>query len=159
MKVFLLEKIKKLGKVGDLVTVNKGFAKNYLFIKKKALRLTKENKKRFEIEKNFIKESICNEKKLAIKNKNILEGITLKLIRESGKNGYLYGAINHTDIVNLLKEKFKVNISVKNIILSKKIEKVGLYEIRVKMFNEINVKFKLNIITSAKKYLTKCKKL
>ena len=148
MKVLLLEKIKKLGNVGDLVVVNSGFARNYLFLRKKALRLTNDNEEKFKRERAIIEQVNEEKKSLALQNSKIIEGKTLIIIRQSGEDGRLYGSVNKKDIVKALNTEFKIICDTEHIILKDKIKKVGFFRLTANFYPEIESNFNLNIARS-----------
>jgi large subunit ribosomal protein L9 len=148
MKVLLLEKIKKLGNIGDLVDVKDGYARNYLFMRKKALRFTKENEERFEAEKEIIEKANAEKNKLAAKDSKKISGKTLVFIRQAGDDGKLYGSVTNKDIANILKLEFSVEVSVENIIINEKIKEIGFHDIIVELHAEVDAKFRLIVARS-----------
>lgn len=148
MKVLLLERIKKLGDIGHLVNVKDGYARNYLFVRKKALRFTKENERKFEAEKEIIKKANIEKSKLAVKISDAISGKTLLVIRQAGDDGKLYGSVTHRDIANILKSDFKIEVSVENIKIHEKIKEIGFHDIIVELHSEIDVKLRLIVARS-----------
>jgi len=148
MKVLLLEKIKKLGNIGDLVDVKDGYARNYLFTRKKALRFTKENEERFKAEKEIIEKANAEKNKLAVKDSKKISGKTLVFIRQAGDDGKLYGSVTNKDIANILKSEFSIEISVENIIISEKIKEIGFHDIIVELHAEVDAKLRLIVAKS-----------
>jgi large subunit ribosomal protein L9 len=148
MKVLLLEKIKKLGNIGDLVVVKDGYARNYLFTRKKALRFTKENQERFEVEKEIIEKANAEKNKLAAKDSKKISGKTLVFIRQAGDDGKLYGSVTNKDIASTLKSEFSVEISVENIIINEKIKEIGFHDIVVELHAEVDAKLRLIVARS-----------
>jgi large subunit ribosomal protein L9 len=148
MKVLLLEKIKKLGNIGDLVVVKDGYARNYLFTRKKALRFTKENQERFEVEKEIIEKANAEKNKLAAKDSKKISGKTLVFIRQAGDDGKLYGSVTNKDIASTLKSEFSVGISVENIIINEKIKEIGFHDIVVELHAEVDAKLRLIVARS-----------
>ena len=138
MQVILLERVEKLGQIGDVVTVKDGFARNFLLPNKKALRSNAANLKVFE--KN--RESIVAD----IEAKSI-DGITLTLIRQSSNTGQLYGSVAVRDLLDALEtEGHKVAKSA--IVLNKPIKAIGLYEVKVTLHPEVAVTVKVNVARS-----------
>jgi len=149
MKVLLLEKVKNLGSMGDLVNVKGGFARNYLFVKKKALRFNKENQEVFQNQKKLIEEANNDRKKLASENSSLLLRKTVTIIRQAGDDGQLYGSVNNKDIANSLALQFKIEVLTENLVLDKKIKEVGLYNVRAYLHPEIEaVRFNVNVARS-----------
>ena len=148
MKVLLLEKIKKLGKIGDLVDVKDGYARNYLFTRKKALRFTKENQEKFEAEKEIIEKVNAEKSKLATKSSKLLDGKTLVVIRQAGDDGKLYGSVTNKDITNILKSEFQVEVSLESIVLGEKIKEIGFHDITIELHAEVDAKMRLVVARS-----------
>ena len=137
MQIILLEKIKKLGKIGDVVKVKPGFARNFLLPRKKALSATKENLQIFEKQKAQLEKE---------NNKNILEaekikkkivGVELIVLREASENGNLYGSVTKRDIASELK-KLGLNIEQSQIDLTK-IKEIGIHKCTVDILSLIHI--------------------
>ena len=145
MQVILLENISKLGKIGDLVNVKNGFARNYLLKKNKALRANKENielvnknkseltKKNAEINNKFI------EKANKIKNKNI------KVYKAVKENGDLYASIKPKEISKIIFDELKTEIGPSEIIIKKEINKIGQFDINIVLHSEVQTKISLRV--------------
>ncbi len=145
MQVILLENISKLGKIGDLVNVKNGFARNYLLKKNKALRANKENielvnknkseltKKNAEIKNKFI------EKANKIKNKNI------KVYKAVKENGDLYASIKPKEISKIIFDEIKTEIGPSEIIIKKEINKIGQFDINIVLHSEVQTKISLRV--------------
>ena len=145
MQVILLENISKLGKIGDLVNVKNGFARNYLLKKNKALRANKENielvnktkseltKKNTEIKNKFV------EKANKIKNKNI------KVYKAIKENGDLYASIKPKEISKIIFDELKTEIGPSEIIIKKEINKVGQFDINIVLHSEVQTKISLKV--------------
>tara|TARA_E500000331_G_scaffold341698_1_gene374485 strand:- start:289 stop:753 length:465 start_codon:yes stop_codon:yes gene_type:complete len=143
MQVILLENISKLGKIGDLVVVKNGYARNFLLRENKALRANKENielvnknkseltKKNTEIKNKFI------EKANKIKNKKIKVYKTIK------ENGDLYASIKPKEISKIIFDELKVEIVPSEIIIKKEINKIGLFDIDIALHSEVQTKVSL----------------
>ena len=143
MEIILLENISKLGKIGDLVKVKNGYARNFLLKKNKALRANKENielvnknkseltKKNTEIKNKFI------EKANKIKNKKI------KVYKAIKENGDLYASIKPKEISKIIFEELKTEVGPSEIIIKKDINKVGLFEINIILHSEVQTKISL----------------
>ena len=147
MEVILLESFDKLGKIGDVVNVKNGFARNFLFPKKKALRANKENKEKFlKIKNDLIKkndETIDESKKILKK----IEKEEIVFIRNASDNGQLYGSVSPKDISNYFGDK-KIDIKPSNINLHTSIKKIGIYELNIKLHAEVGCNLKINVATS-----------
>ena len=105
MKVILTSNIKKLGKVGDLIDVKNGFARNFLFPQKKALRNTKNNKEYFDKIRDEINAKEAKNKDNALKLLNNLKDLKIEFIKEADENNQLYGAVSKKEIQKFLEEK------------------------------------------------------
>ena len=146
MEVILLESFDRLGKIGDIVNVKDGFARNYLLPQKKALRANKENKDHFtKIKKELIEKNnqIIEEAKKCLKKISEEEII---FIRNASDNGQLYGSFQK-DISNYFNEK-KIDVKSSNINLHSAIKKVGIYNINIKLHAEVTCDLKINVATS-----------
>ena len=147
MEVILLESFNKLGKIGDIVKVKDGFARNYLIPQKKALRANKENKVHFtKIKQDLIEKNkkIIDEAKKILK---IISGEEIIFIRNASDNGQLYGSVSPKDISNYFNQK-KIDIKPSNINLHSAIKKVGIYNINIKLHAEVTCDLKINVATS-----------
>ena len=147
MEVILLESLNKLGKIGDIVSVKDGFARNYLIPQKKALRANKENKDYF----TKIKDEVLKKNKESISNaESLLKKISTKeiiFIRNASDNGQLYGSVSPKDISNYFNGN-KVDIKPSNINLHNAIKKIGIYDINIKLHAEVSCNLKINVATS-----------
>ena len=142
MKVILTTNIKKLGKIGDLVNVKDGFARNFLFPNKMALRNTNKNLAYYE---NIKDEMIAKEKDKLNDAKKIIDQISkLKIIfkKESDEKDQLYGSISKKEIIDFLNEK---NIKVKSddLIIKQPIKSLGEHEIEINPYVDVSETFKL----------------
>ena len=147
MEVILLESFNKLGKIGDIVKVKDGFARNYLIPQKKALRANKENKVHFtKIKQDLIEKNkkIIEEAKKSLK---IISSEEIIFIRNASDNGQLYGSVSPKDISNYFNQK-KIDIKPSNINLHSAIKKVGIYNINIKLHAEVTCDLKINVATS-----------
>ena len=148
MEVILLESFNKLGKIGDVVKVKDGFARNFLIPQKKALRANKENKDYF----TKIKSELIEKNNKVIDNaKSDLKKISndeIIFIRNASDNGQLYGSVSPKDISNYFNEK-KISIKPSSINLHSAIKKVGIYNINIKLHAEVSCELKINVATSA----------
>ena len=140
MKVILIENIKKLGKIGDLVTVKDGFARNYLFPEKKALRENTKNLEHFEKlkEEIAIKEKIAREN--AEKTLKKLEGIKIEFEKESDEKDKLYGSVSATEIKSFLKD---IDIKVDDIQIPKPIKSLGEHTISINPYDNLSIDLKV----------------
>jgi large subunit ribosomal protein L9 len=147
MEIILLERVEKLGQIGDVVTVKDGFARNYLLPNKKALRSNNANRKVFEANKARIvadNEARKGEAETASKD---VDGKSVTLIRQASNTGQLYGSVAVRDIVEAL-EAEGAKVLKNQIVLDKPIKAIGLYEVRVQLHPEVAVSVKVNVARS-----------
>ena len=147
MEVILLETFDRLGKIGDVVKVKDGFARNFLIPQKKALRANETNKNYFA----NIKSDLLAKSKKAIDEANLIlkkiENKDIIFIRNASDNGQLYGSVSPKDISNYFAEQ-KVDIKPSSINLYTSIKKIGIYDINVKLHAEVTCTLKINVATS-----------
>ena len=144
MEVILLERVEKVGKLGDVVKVKDGFARNYLLPQNKALRANKENLSVYEKEKE--KYEKLNKDKLAAAAKiaNNMDDVSINIIKQASDSGQLYGSVSTRDIADELnKEGYK--IEKKQIVLKSVIKTVGQHEVRIVIHPEHIINIMVNI--------------
>jgi large subunit ribosomal protein L9 len=147
MDVILLERVEKLGAIGDVVTVKNGFARNYLLPNKKALRANAANKKVFEANRAKIETDNADKRTEAEAASKGIEGKTVKLIRQASNTGQLYGSVSARDIVDALDiEGAKVTKS--QVVLDHPIKAIGVHEVRIALHPEVSVAVKVNVARS-----------
>ncbi len=147
MQVILLERIAKLGQMGDTVSVKDGFARNYLLPQGKALRANKANLARFETERADLEARNLERKKEADAINEKLNGTSYMVIRSAGETGQLYGSVSTRDIANALEEKgFKVNRS--QVTLQNPIKVIGLHQVEVVLHPEVTSTITINVARS-----------
>jgi large subunit ribosomal protein L9 len=147
MEVILLERVEKLGQIGDVVTVKNGFARNYLLPRNKALRSNAANLKIFEANKAKIvadNEAKRTEAQGAAKD---VDGTSVTLIRQASNTGQLYGSVAVRDIVEALEAAGK-KVNKQQVVLDKPIKAIGLYEVKVSLHAEVSVMVKVNVARS-----------
>ena len=158
MEIILLEKIKGHGNIGDIVRVKDGFAKNYLFPLKKALRATKENKAFFESKKAEIEKRNADALKEAETLVKKIDGLSLVVIRQAGDSGHLYGSVSSKDLSALLKEKgYQVNNNY--IKIDTPIKEIGIYTINIDLHADVVAKISVNVARSDDEAKSALKKL
>ena len=136
MKIILTTNIKKLGKVGDLVNVKNGYARNFLLPKKMALRENKKNLEYYDGIKEEIKIKENNKLEQAKKTIENIKKLNIQFKKEADEKGQLYGAISKNEIINLLKEN-NIKIHSDDIIISEQIRSIGEHEIFVNPYIDI----------------------
>jgi large subunit ribosomal protein L9 len=147
MEVILLERVEKLGVIGDVVTVKDGFARNFLLPNKKALRSNAANKKVFEANRERIVTENASRRGEAETEAKTLEGVSVTLIRQASNTGQLYGSVAVRDLVEaLVEDGHKVNKS--QIVLNKPIKSIGVYTVNVALHPEVSVTVKVNVARS-----------
>ncbi len=148
MQVILLERVEKLGQMGDVVSVKPGFARNFLLPKKKALRATKDNLAYFETRKAQFEASNLERRNEAEAVGGKLDGVKIVVIRQAGDGGQLYGSVSARDIAEALGEEgFKVDRS--QVAIDRPIKALGLSEVRIRLHPEVIVSITVNVARSA----------
>ena len=140
MEVILIENIEKLGKVGDVVKVKDGYARNYLIPKKKVLRANKENLKVFDEKKSVIE---AEEKKRKEKSEEIakkIKNLEIIIIRNAAENGQLYGSVTSKDIVKEILLLNKIELLNEQINLKKTLKSIGVYEVEISVYTDLKIK-------------------
>ncbi len=145
MEVILLERIARLGNIGETVKVRNGFGRNFLIPMKKALRATEENKKVFEERRHIIEEQNATARKEAEAQAKKIDGISIKLVRQASQEGKLYGSVTVRDIADALKEAGHI-VPRSQIIQTTIIKTIGEYPVRIMLHAEVVANIKLNII-------------
>jgi len=147
MDVILLERVEKLGAIGDVVTVKNGFARNYLLPNKKALRANESNRKLFEAKRAEIETENANKRTEAEAASKGIEGKTVKLIRQASNTGQLYGSVSARDIVDALDAE-GAKVTKSQVVLDRPIKAIGLHEVRIALHPEVSVAIKVNVARS-----------
>ncbi|MEL6724224.1 MAG: 50S ribosomal protein L9 [Pseudomonadota bacterium] len=147
MQVILLERVENLGGLGDEVSVKNGFARNFLLPKGKALIANKQNRARFEAERDALEKRNAEARDEATKSGESLDGNTFVLIRQSGATGQLYGSVSARDIVEaaasaghtIKREQVRLNAPIKTL---------GLHEVGIRLHAEVRVEVTINVARS-----------
>jgi large subunit ribosomal protein L9 len=147
MQVILLERIGRLGQMGDVVTVKDGYARNFLLPQKKALRATKENLAHFETQRAQLEANNLELKKEAEAVAAKLDGKVFTAIRSAGDTGQLYGSVSTRDIADAVTAG-GFTIERRQVILERPIKTLGLHETKVQLHPEVVVKVVLNVARS-----------
>ena len=148
MQIILLEKVERLGNLGEIVNVKPGFARNYLLPQGKALRATKDAIAKFEAEKSAIEKLNSNKKSEAEKVAEKIDGKTIVIIRSASDSGQLYGSVTTRDIATSISELSGDNITRNNVILENPIKSIGYFDFKIKLHPEVIVKIKINVAQS-----------
>ena len=147
MDVILLERIERLGQIGDVVKVKPGFARNFLLPTKKALRATEENKKRFEAQRAQIEANNLKRRQEAEKISDKVDGLKVVIIRQASETGILFGSVSTRDIAEgVTKAGFTIDRA--QVKLDKPIKTLGLHDVRVALHPEVIVKVTANVAKS-----------
>ena len=147
MKVILLERVERLGALGDTVKVKDGFARNFLLPRSKALRATPANLASFEAQKATIVARNDKDREVAEKAGEALDGTSYILIRQAGESGQLYGSVSGRDVADAVNaDGGKVERS--QVILDKPIKTLGVHAVKVRLHAEVTVSVNLNIARS-----------
>jgi len=147
MDVILLERIERLGQIGDVVKVKQGFARNFLLPTKKALRATEENKKRFEAQRAQIEANNLKRRQEAEKVSGKVDGLKVVIIRQASETGILFGSVSTRDIAEgVTKAGFTIDRA--QVKLDKPIKTLGLHDVRVALHPEVIVKVTANVAKS-----------
>ncbi len=147
MQVILLERVEKLGRIGDVVEVKPGYARNFLLPRGKALRATEANRQRFEAERERIEVENARRREAAEAEGAALDGASVVLIRQASNVGALYGSVSARDIAEALAaEGHRVARSA--VVLDRPIKTLGIHEVRVSLHAEVSVVVKVNVARS-----------
>ena len=148
MEVILLERVAKLGQMGDVVRVKDGFARNYLLPKGKALRATKENTSRFETMKVDLEARNLEQKGEAQKIAEKLDGQKFTVLRQAAEGGQLYGSVSPRDLADLVSGKgFAINRS--QIALNTPIKAIGMHKVPISLHPEVEVSISVTVARNA----------
>ncbi|WP_374279817.1 50S ribosomal protein L9 [Novosphingobium sp.] len=147
MQIILLERIEKLGTIGDVVTVKDGYARNFLLPNKKALRANDANRKVFEANRSKIEADNAARRADAEKHSENVEGKSVVLIRASSNAGQLYGSVSVRDIADALNAE-GADVSKSMIVLERPIKTIGVFDVKVALHPEVAVTVKVNVARS-----------
>lgn len=148
MQVILLERIERLGQMGDVVSVKPGYARNFLLPQKKALRATKDNIAYFETRRtDLVAENLTRKAEaeaVAVK----IEELTLVAIRQAGDSGQLYGSVSARDVMTMLGEQ-GVSVRPSQVTIPQPVKEIGMHEIAIVLHPEVTVMVKVNVARSS----------
>lgn len=149
MKVILIDALPKLGKIGDIVVVKNGYAKNFLIPNKKAICFSEENYKAFEGKKHEFEQESVKRLEGASKIKALTEGKNVIIIENASDDGRLYGSVNSSLIASKINELIGEKLVVKSsIFLNKPIKETGIYEAKLVIHSELSIAVKLVVSRS-----------
>ena len=146
MKVILLENLRKIGSIGEVIDVKRGFARNFLIANKKALYASKENIKEVEKIKNELSKKDLEKKKVA---KDIFDKIKLKeyvIKKLSTENKELYGSVKPTEISKIIKDKDGIEIAPSMIQLMEDIKSLGEFKVNINLHSEVQAEIRVKVI-------------
>lgn len=147
MEIILLERVEKLGLIGDVVTVKDGYARNYLLPNKKALRANNVNRKIFEANRAKIESDNAARREEAVTASGQVEGQQIVLIRAASNTGQLYGSVTVRDITDGLNAG-GAHVAKSMIILERPIKALGVYNVKVVLHPEVTVMVTVNVARS-----------
>jgi len=147
MDVILLERIEKLGAIGDVVKVKNGYARNFLLPNGKALRANESNRKVFESNRERIESQNAERRAAAETDSKSIDGITVQLIRQASNTGQLYGSVSARDLAELLEAEGH-KVAKNQIVLDRPIKAIGLQDVRIALHPEVSVTIKVNVARS-----------
>jgi len=148
MKIILLENLRKIGSIGDVINVKRGFARNYLIAKKKALYASKENIKEVEKIKSELGKKDLEKKKEA---KQIFEKINGKIFsikKLSTENNELYGSVKPTEISKIILETVKLDIKPSMIQLENEIKALGVFKVKINLHSEVQAEISIKVVAA-----------
>jgi len=145
--LILLERVDKLGQMGQIVKVKPGYARNYLLPQKKAMRATKENLAYFETQRTQLEANNLHKKSEAAEVGTKVEGVSVVLIRQAGESGQLYGSVAARDIAEAV-TKAGFTVDKRQIVLDRPIKTLGLHRLRVMLHPEVSVTITANVAQS-----------
>ncbi|OYU14684.1 MAG: 50S ribosomal protein L9 [Alphaproteobacteria bacterium PA4] len=147
MEIILLERVEKLGMIGDIVNVKPGFARNFLLPRGKALRASEANKKKFEADRARIEAENAKRRDIARSEAKDVDGASVTMIRQASQTGQLYGSVAARDLAEVLVAGGH-KVSKNQIVLDKPIKTLGIHDVKVALHPEVVVMVKVNIARS-----------
>jgi large subunit ribosomal protein L9 len=147
MKVILLERVERLGALGDVVSVKDGFARNYLLPRSKALRANEANLKVFEAQRKDIEARNAKNREGAERAATKIDGETYVIIRQAGESGQLYGSVSGRDVADAIQAEGG-QVDRAQVVLDKPIKAIGVHPVRVRLHAEVTVQVKVNVARS-----------
>ena len=147
MKVILLERVERLGLLGDVVTVKDGFARNYLLPRSKALRASEANLKVFETQRQDIEARNAKAREAAEKSAGKIDGKGYVIIRQAGESGQLYGSVSGRDVADAVQAEGG-GIDRAQVVLDRPIKTLGIHPVRVRLHPEVTITIDVNVARS-----------
>lgn len=156
MEVILLERVEKLGQMGDVVKVRPGFARNFLLPNKKALRATKSNLDQFKDRRTQLEAENLTKRKEAEQVASKLDGMAVVLVRQASEMGNLFGSVTARDIADAVTAA-GVTVDKRQVVIDRPIKTLGLFDLRVVLHPEVAVTVKANVARSQEEAETQAK--
>ena len=156
MEVVLLERIERLGQMGDVVNVKPGYARNYLLPKRKALRATKENLAQFDAERQQLEADNLQRRDEAQSVADRLDGLQVIVIRSAGESGQLYGSVNARDMAEVV-TKAGFTVGRQQVIAERPVKALGFHDFRVRLHPEVEVTVTANVARSTEEAETQAR--
>jgi large subunit ribosomal protein L9 len=147
MDVILLERIEKLGAIGDVVKVKNGYARNFLLPNGKALRANESNRKVFEANRERIESQNAERRSAAQKDAGGIDGVTIQLIRQASNTGQLYGSVSARDLAEALETEGH-KLAKHQIVLNRPIKAIGMQDVKIALHPEVHVTIHVNVARS-----------
>ena len=148
MKIILLESIRKIGSIGDVIDVKRGFARNYLISSKKALYASKDNIKEVEKIKSDLNQKDIEKKKIAKDIYKVINGKEYLIKKLSTENNELYGSVKPTEISKIILEKDKIDIKPSMIQLPNDIKSLGEFKVLINLHSEVQAKIIIKVVAA-----------
>ena len=147
MKVILLENIRRIGSIGDVIDVKRGFARNYLIANKKGLYASKENIKQVEKIKSELNKKDLEKKKIAKQIHDNVNGNTYEVKKLSTENNELYGSVKPTEIAKLIYDKMKIDIKPSMIQPIYEIKSLGKFKVKISLHSEVDAQIMVSVMS------------
>ena len=147
MQIILLERVEKLGQLGDIVTVKPGYARNFLLPQGKAIRASKTNLEKFEQERADRETQNANQRSDAESRASSMSDLTVNLVRAASEMGQLFGSVSSRDIATAVTEAGHA-VDKRQVVMDKAIKTLGLFPIRVNLHSEVSITVTVNIARS-----------
>jgi len=147
MEVILLERVEKLGQMGSVVRVKDGYARNYLLPRRKALRATKESRKRFEAQRAQLEAANLERRKEAEAVAEQMQGLTVTVLRQAGDSGQLYGSVSARDIADVVGEA-GFTVDRRQVQINDRFKTLGLHKVQINLHPEVSVEVTVNVARS-----------
>jgi large subunit ribosomal protein L9 len=157
IEVILLERIDRLGHMGQVVKVRPGFARNFLLPQKKALRATKSNLDQFEKQRAQLEAHNASQRSAAQESAGKMDNLSFVIVRQAGDSGQLYGSVSARDVADAAKEAGHA-IERSMVYIDTPIKMLGLYPVKVKLHPEVAIKVTVNVARSAEEAVVQAQK-